>query len=259
MENARFLECLGQDYQRLRAVAVGHLDSQVPTCPEWAVSDLVQHVGMVYLHKVVTMREGGRPKDWPRPGLNDEEPVALLDRGYAELVDEFSRRGPGDFSETFYGPDQSVGFWVRRMAQETVIHRMDAELAVGVPVAGVPEDLAVDGVDELLRVFVAYDVEKWGDDYADVLGESPGRSFAINTDGVSWLVGTSPGRFSVGGGPGMTVPDVARTDVTVSGSPEALLRWVWNRESPGEPSGVTVEGDPDALAEFRRCVVTATQ
>jgi hypothetical protein len=108
-------------------------------------------------------------------------------------------------------------------------------------------------------VFAAYDVEKWGEDYAEVLDGSPGRSYAINTDGVSWLVGTSPGRFSVGGGPGMSVPDVCLTDVTMSGTPVALLRWAWNRESTAEPSGVAIEGDPEAVAEFRRCVVIATQ
>ena len=48
-------------------------------------------------------------------------------------------------------------------------------------------------------------------------------------------------------------------DVTVSGTPTDMLRWAWNRETPGEPSRVTVGGDADALAEFRRCVVIATQ
>ena len=57
----------------------------------------------------------------------------------------------------------------------------------------------------------------------------------------------------------MTVPDVCRTDVTVSGTPAALLRWAWNRESADEASGVTIEGGSEALAEFRRCVVIATQ
>ncbi len=38
-----------------------------------------------------------------------------------------------------------------------------------------------------------------------------------------------------------------------------MLRWVWNREGVGEPSGVTVEGDPEAVEELRRCIVTATQ
>jgi uncharacterized protein (TIGR03083 family) len=258
MENSRFLECLAADYGRIRAIVPGHLDSLVPSCPEWTVADLVQHVGAVYLHKAVTMRDGAMPSEWPPPGLSDEDPVALLERAYAELVGEFSRREPEEFSSTWYEPDQSVGFWVRRMAQETVIHRIDAELGVGVPVTAVPDDLAIDGVDELLKMFVAYDVDKWPDDYTEVLGESPAWSYAINTDGVQWLVGTSPGEFSVGGGPGMTVPAFSRTDVTISGTPTALLRWIWNRETPGEPTGVITEGYAD-LAEFRRCVVIATQ
>jgi hypothetical protein len=40
------------------------------------------------------------------------------------------------------------------MAQETVIHRVDAELAAGAPVAVIPGDLAADGIDELLAAFV---------------------------------------------------------------------------------------------------------
>ena len=132
-------------------------------------------------------------------------------------------------------------------------------LGVGVPVAAVPDDLAIDGIDELLKVFVSYDVKKWPDDYAEVLGQSPACSYAINTDGVAWVVGIDPSGFGVGGGPGMTVPTFTKTGVTISGAPTELLRWVWNRETAGEPSGVTVEGAPDALARFRRCVVTATQ
>ena len=109
--------------------------------------------------------------------------MALLDRAYAELVQEFSQRNPEDASETFYEPDQSVGFWVRRMGLETVIHRIDAELAVGAPVAPIGDDLAVDGIDELLKVFVAYDAEKWPEDYAEVPRASPERSYAISAPG----------------------------------------------------------------------------
>ena len=258
MENSRFLECLAEDYGRIRAVVPGNLGRLVPTCPEWTVGDLVQHVGAVYLHKVVTLQDGSAPSEWPPAGLNDEEPVALLDRAYAELEAELGRRGPEAFSPTWYEPDQSVGFWVRRMAQETVIHRIDAELAVGVPVAPVPDDLAIDGIDELLKVFVAYDLKKSPQDFAETLAESPGWSYTINTAGVEWLIGTSPGSFSVGGGPGMTVPDFSNVDIAISGTPTAMLRWVWNRETPGEPSGVTLKGYAD-LTEFRRCVAIATQ
>jgi uncharacterized protein (TIGR03083 family) len=258
MENSRFLDCLAADYERIRAIVPGHLGSRVPSCPDWTVADLTRHLGAVYLHKSTTLREGKQPEEWPPPGMNDEDPVALLDRAYAELVEEFASREPEEVSETWYGPDQTVGFWVRRMAQETVIHRIDAELAVGVPIAPIPDDLAIDGVDELLKVFVAFSVSEWGDYFTEALAASPGYSYAIATDGALWRVRTSPGNFDVTSGPGLTAPDESTPDVTVSGTPTALLRWSWNRETPSDP-GVAIAGNSDALGEFQRCVVIATQ
>ena len=151
------------------------------------------------------------------------------------------------------------------MAQESVIHRIDAELGAGAAIAPVPDDLAVDGIDELLRVFVAYAVDAWGDYFTEALAGSPGRALKIETaatadsPSVTWLIRTSPGHFSVEGGPAQELTDEPVPDVTITGAPADVLRWSWNRETPGEPSRVTVEGAPDALAEFRRCVVIATQ
>ena len=116
-------------------------------------------------------------------GLKDEEPLELLDRAYGELVAELTTRDPGAPGGTWYPPDPTVGFWFRRMAQESVIHRIDAELGAGAAIAPVPADLAVDGVDELLKVFVAYSVEYWGDYFTEALANSPGRIYQIETDG----------------------------------------------------------------------------
>jgi uncharacterized protein (TIGR03083 family) len=254
MEYARFLDCLATDFARLRALVPADPAAAVPSCPGWTVADLTRHVAEVYLHKTLAMREGAEPDPWPPAGLAAEEPLALLDRAYAGLVGEFAARKPGDRAGSWYTPDQTVGFWARRMAQETVIHRIDAELAARQPVAPVPADLAVDGIDELLKVFVAFSVAEWGDYFTDILAGSPGRSYTVRTDGAAWRVRTGAGMFAVDDGAG----DGA-ADVTVSGPPTAVLRWIWNREGPGEPSGVTVEGAPEAVEELRACVVTATQ
>ena len=266
MDNSRFLACLEADYRRLREVAGGHLGARVPTCPDWTVADLTRHVGQVYLHKVECMRTGDEVEtDWPPAGLQDEEPVALLDRSYAALVRELTTRDPSDPGGTWYEPDPTVGFWFRRMAQESVIHRMDAELAAGTVIAPVPDDLAADGVDELLKVFVAYSFSKWPEDFTDALKGSPGRAFLIQADGAtgspsgSWLVRTGPDRLVVEGGQGSRVIDSRTPDVTVSGTPADVLRWAWNRETPGAASLVRVEGNAEALTELRRCVVEATQ
>ena len=211
-------------------------------------------MGAVYLHKATTMREGKNPDPWPPAGINDEEPVALLRRAYAELTHEFSQRKASDFSPTWYDPDQTVGFWIRRMAQETVIHRIDAELAAGAPVAAIPDDLAQDGIDELLNLFVAYDVQKYPDEYADLLASGPPRTYRFTAAPRHWTVRTAPGTLTVAeAAPGGTA------DATISGPPPALLRWAWNRETPGELSAVSITGDPAALAAYHRIVVAATQ
>jgi hypothetical protein len=151
------------------------------------------------------------------------------------------------------------------MAQESVIHRIDAELGAGAVVSPVPDDLALDGIDELLKVFVAYSVTEWGDYFTAALADSPGRTYQVQTTAtadvpaVAWRIKTSPGHFAVEGGPGEMLADEAATDVIISGIPADVLRWAWNRETPGEPSRVAVEGSPVALAELRRCVVMATQ
>src|SRR5258705_13012736 len=51
--------------------------------------------------------------------MNDEPPLELLDRAYAALSAEFAARRPEDHTFTWYDPDQTVGFWIRDMAQET--------------------------------------------------------------------------------------------------------------------------------------------
>jgi uncharacterized protein (TIGR03083 family) len=254
MENSRYLDCLDADFTRLRAVVPTSLTRPVPTCPGWTVADLARHVGEVYLHKTLAMREGAEPETFPPPGLAAEEPVALLDRAYAGLRAEFAARKPADPAGSWYTPDQTVGFWIRRMAQETVIHRIDAELGAGQPVAPVPDDLAIDGIDELLKVFVAFSVAEWGDYFTEALGSSPGRTYTVRANGAAWQVRTGPGRFDVTDGAG----DGA-ADVSVTGPPEAVLRWVWHRETPGAPSPVTVQGAPGAVDELNRIIVIATQ
>ncbi|MFI1393392.1 maleylpyruvate isomerase family mycothiol-dependent enzyme [Streptomyces sp. NPDC020681] len=258
MEYSRFLDCLAADFARLRAVVPTDLRAPVPSCPGWTVADLTRHVADVYLHKTLAMREGAEPDPWPPKEFADEEPLALLDRAHAGLLDEFAARKPEDPAGSWYTPDQTVGFWIRRMAQETVIHRIDAELGTGQQVSPVPADLAIDGIDELLTVFVAYSVAGWGDYFTDILAGSPGRTYTVRTDGAAWRVRTGPGLFAVDGGADSGAGDDA-ADVTVSGPPTAVLRWMWNWEGAGEPAGVTVEGVPEAVEELRRCIVTATQ
>lgn len=267
MDHSGYLGALAAGFARLRTVATGDLTAAVPTCPGWDAADLTRHVGEVYLHKTLAMREGAEPEPWPPAELAAEEPLALLDRAYAGLLAEFASRDPRDAAGSWYAPDQTVGFWIRRMAHETVIHRIDAELAAGQPLAPVPDDLAADGIDELLKVFVAYGVAEWGEYFTGILDGSPGRTFLIRADATdgkaadarparAWRVRTGPGLFEV---EDVRAASEATSDVTLSGPPAEVLRHLWNREDETHPARVHVRGPREAAEELRHCVVTATQ
>ncbi len=250
MESQRLRDCLEADFRRLREVAArADPGARVPSCPEWTMSDLLRHVGAVYLHKVECMRLGRDPDAWPPPGTGDEPPLELLDRGYAALTAEFAARRPEDHAFTWYAPDQSVGFWIRRMAQETVIHRVDAELGAGAPVAGIPADLAADGVDELLVVFVQYGTTGWPEEFAGLLKAAGDRLVSVVTPQQSWKLRLTSQDVRVDGSA------AGRPAAVVEGPAAEVLLWLWNRGG----AGAVTTGDEETIALLREVLVASTQ
>ena len=258
MDDSRYLECLAADYGDLRdAAAAVELTVPVPTCPGWTMGDLVFHVAEVYLHKVTVMRTGEWPKQWPPPGVEHAAKLPLLGRAYGELIAEFSARLPTDPAPTWYDPDQTVAFWIRRMAQETVVHRIDAELAAGLPVTPVPDDLALDGIDEVLKRFLGYDAEDLDQLEGGHLARDGQDTITVLAGQTAWTVRPSPQE--------VVVDDGASDDprVVIAAAPDPMLRWLWGRagsaEGMGSWAGVRLTGDPAWAAYLRRMLVAATQ
>jgi hypothetical protein len=205
----------------------------------------------VYLHKVTVMRTGQWPRQWPPPDRAEEPPLRLLGRGYGELIAEFSARQPADAVPSWYDPDETVAFWIRRMAQETVVHRIDAELAAGLPVTPVPDDLAVDGVDEVLKRFLGYDAEALGHVEGDHLaGDSGQDTIAVLAGQNAWTLRPSPREVAVDDG----VSDNPRA--TIQAAPDPMLRWLWGRAGD---DAVRLTGDPAWAGYLRRMLAAATQ
>ncbi len=204
---------------------------------------------MVYLHKVANMRTG-QPAEWPPPEAASEPTLPLLDRAYRELTSEFAARKPDEHAYTWYEPDQSVGFWIRRMAQETVIHRVDAELALGVTAAAIPDDLAIDGIDEVLERFLAYASVAWHDDFARVLPVEEQPPVLIQAGERAWLVGVGPDRVRVEA----AAPD-GPAGAVVSGRPAPVLLWLWRRSD----DGVRRTGDARAVQRLSTALQLATE
>jgi uncharacterized protein (TIGR03083 family) len=247
VDSSRYLEWLDEDYSLFRdAVAAAEPSVTVPSCPGWTMDALARHLATVYLHKVTVLRSGSWPQDWPPPGLAAEPGLALLARAYRALTAELIARGPGAAAVTWYEPDQTVGFWFRRMALETVIHRIDAEQAAGLPPTHVPDDLAADGIDEVLTRFLAY----FSPEALSSVEQPEGTGTIVVTAGpASWTVRPQPS-CEVSVDPGVH----GEPRVRVEGAPGPLLRWLWGRAGD---DAVRVSGDP-AWAHYLRRMLTAT-
>ena len=80
-----------------------------------------------------------------------EERSRWLVAGARILADAVREVGAGT-AVWSWAEDQTAGFWLRRITHDTLVHRLDAELAVGSAVAVAP-DLAADSVSDLLDMF----------------------------------------------------------------------------------------------------------
>lgn len=257
MDFSRLLRCLEDDFALFLAAVVRTDPSvRVPSCPDWTVGDLTRHVAKVYLHKAECIRLRAFPEEWPPGGL-DPDPVTALENTYAVLTGQFSAHAAADPAATWYEPDQTVGFWIRRMAQETVIHRVDAELAAGRPVSQIPDDLALDGIDEVLKLFVGYGSTRWPDDFGDLLDAPDERPVSVSAGARTWTLTAAartddePARVNV-----EDATAYPNGEALVSGEAAPLLLWLWNR---GPDASVRVSGDAALLSQFHALRTAATQ
>jgi uncharacterized protein (TIGR03083 family) len=244
LEPERYFALIDSDTERMIEMAERGLAVAVPSCPGWRLSDLVEHQAMVYAHKVRVMADNAWPDPWPPAELKDREPVEFLREAKDDLFQEFARHDVTEQTTTF-GDDTTIMFWVRRMALEVAVHRTDAELAHDA-VTTVPDDLSVDGIDEILQVMLHGNWAEWG-----VKTEHPvDAAIAVEAGGHRWRCDAHADVVTV-------VPGSAGTaDATVSGSPREVFMWLWGRAGDDE---LTFAGAHAALAEFRQRLVECAQ
>lgn len=254
MDVARLRECLATNFAALRSATADVVDPQrpVPSCPGWSVADLIGHVAEVYLHKVESMRRGEFPEPWP-PDRPDEPPLALLDRAYAQLTGEFDTRPPEARTAHWYDPDPTVGCLARRMAHETVVHRVDAELATSAAVTPIPTDLALDGVDEALQVVLGFLSRTWPEAFGDLPESGEAPPVRVRAGDATWLLTPTSKGVSVTTGPDAARPAAA---ATVRADAQSMLLWLWGRAND---SAVSTSGDRVALDRLRGLLHEATQ
>lgn len=227
----------------LAAYETGPASARVPACPEWTLTDLVAHTGRVHRWAAEIVRTGEFPGGGSDtvPGPDGSE----LGPWYAEsvelLLDRLAATDPAQPTWVF-GDGGTAEFWSRRQAHEVCVHRVDAELAIGLrPV--VDPDLAADGVGEVVEVMMPRS-QRFG----------PHRLVApvllrCTDHAGRWLVSppAEPGGVPVGTGPALTDAEAASAAATVAGTAGDLLLALWRR-LPADELGrrLTVEGDQAA-------------
>ena len=226
MHAAEHLEHIKADGPALAAAARQRPDAPVPSCPGWDVTALVAHTGRVHrwAGDLVATRSSGpmRRQTPPEAGGDAEIVVTWYEEGLRRLVDELSRIDPDEpvWNWLADGPGPAR-FWHRRMAQETAIHRWDAEAAVG---AAAPIDrlLAVDGIDEYLGMLPAR-LER---------NPVPGLAGSLHlhaTDGEGeWWLGLAPDHIE-------QRREHAKADAALQGPASALFLWLVNRRPADGP------------------------
>jgi uncharacterized protein (TIGR03083 family) len=237
-----YIEHVRADGRRMLEVT-DDLTRRVPSCPGWTAYDLLEHTAAVYLDKVACMRERRQPEKWP-PDRGDLPTADHFRAAHATLIQVLKVRSPQTPAYTWWPPDQTAGFWARRMAQESLIHRVDAELAAGVA-STVDETLARDGVDEVLTVFLGDPRTTW-----PVL-DTPPCSVLVQVDDLGWLV-----QLRADGVQTTKATDGSQADAVVRGGAADVDLWLWGR---GNLDPLRAEGSAAAIALLSERMVTATQ
>jgi uncharacterized protein (TIGR03083 family) len=239
-----YLDHIRADGDLIAALAPRGLDLPVPACPPWNVRKVGAHLAAVYDHKVMAIRLGRRPVqgEWVTDVPYGKDTVEWFEDEHAKLLAELTAHSPKAPAWSWWEADQTIGFWYRRMALETVVHRADVEMQFGTTSA-IDSALALDGIDEVLTIMLA------GDTDAAAAVPATG-TVEVLADDAAWSVAFEEARTVVTPGR-RTSPNA-----TLSGDPGALFLYLWGRVPV---DGLTRRGDETRIAVLRSRLGAATQ
>ncbi|MFW2332727.1 maleylpyruvate isomerase family mycothiol-dependent enzyme [Ilumatobacter sp.] len=231
-------------------------EAHVPTCPDWNASDLLWHLAEVqhFWGTIVAGRLDRPPGSTPERPADRDELLEFFDSSNGLLVSSLTGTPDETPVWTWASSARNVGFVRRRQAHEAVIHRLDAELTVGL-VTDLDADLATDGIAEALE-------HMFGGAPPWATRTGTGRIGAVSASdtGARWLVqlgrwsGTSPNTGTSYADEGMIdVVDAGEPTFEVSGRAGDLDAWFWSRP-PGGP--IDRHGD---VAELEAIIAAGVQ
>lgn len=194
----------------------GPLSTPIEHCGTWTLYDLADHLGRgnLWAAAAVTRHRGDhRTPAAPR----DPSALRVWYATSSVILLTVLEADPATPAWSFALP-RTVGFWRRRRCLETLVHRWDAEHALGIT-GFVDPVLAGDGVAEVIEVMAPRQVERGRI-------EAPRQAVRLTAtgSGQSWVFG-----------PGEPV-------ATVNAAAEDLLLMLWGRRAVSDPA-LYWEGD----------------
>jgi uncharacterized protein (TIGR03083 family) len=218
----------------------------VPWSDRWTVGTVARHVAAT--HHVVAEVVRGRPDadfglfgDLQTPPKDSPEFVDWSRSGTALLLEQLSSVPADDECWSWFEPGRRVGWWARRMALEAVVHRSDTDAALSKELS-VASEVAADGIDEFLDVFVAASRSTHD------APAGPTMSFECSDRSDRWWLDLSRR------GKRIVSREPRDASVRVCGAAEQLLLIVWGRVPATYAAGVEVSGDVGTLERWSELV-----
>jgi uncharacterized protein (TIGR03083 family) len=221
-------------------------EAPIPWSDRWKVGTVVRHVAGT--HHVVAEIVRGRPdtdfgffNELQTPGKGSPDFVDWFRAGTASLAEQLSTVPADAECWSWYPSGGRVGWWARRMAFEAVVHRWDTDAAQGHAFLVTP-DVAADGVDEYLDVFVA--TSRAG------ASAPPGPTIEFECSDRTdrwWLDLSIPGERT------LTV-DPRETSLRIRGTAQELLLFLWGRVPISDAADVELLGDTGALDRWAELI-----
>jgi uncharacterized protein (TIGR03083 family) len=215
-------ELIRREGSRIIAAYEQNAVGKVPWSDRWSVATVARHVAST--HHVVAQIVQDRPDadfglfaSLAAPEKNAPEFSAWFASGTELLLEQLHAAPANDPCWNWYEAHAGrVEFWSRRMLHETVIHRWDAQMGATGSADLIDPDIATDGIDEFVDIFVATARAR------DASPAAPSVMLQCTDTAASWTV---------------TLPEAGRevargehpSDVSVRGSASDLLLFLWGR------------------------------
>ena len=188
------------------AVAEDSLGRPVPNCPGWTVEDVLNHLtfglGVGYPIGLQAPPDATEAEVWRNLRRPPELPtgratIEAFTEHMTACLDAFRAVDPDRACWTYAGPGRA-GFWFRRAAIETTLHRFDVAGGLGIADA-LADDRLVDAIDETVGFALPFAAKICG-------ATNPATTVLIDESAEVWTIGSGDPVAAISG-PGVVVLD----------------------------------------------------